>query len=132
MADEDYGIKNVDVLGDMMYALNKPEKIITYDRIARDHRSTDIRDDMDVANSTIYNYKDEFMALGWIDHELNLTDEGEFVYQTLQRLDEEYGELLYQQARDEFKQAGEEMIDRAGPDDDATGEIDQMVQDLDE
>lgn len=81
-----------------MGAFDKPEKIRAYDLLSQGYHREEIIDDLDVSESTFYNYRENFQQNGWVDRRGNLTEEGEFVHSQLQELDEEYGQFLYQQA----------------------------------
>jgi len=85
-----------------MRAFDKPEKIRAYDLLSQGHHREEIVDELDVSESTFYNYRDAFKQNGWIDRRGNLTEEGEFIYDQLQDLDEEYGQFLYQEAVDQL------------------------------
>ncbi|WP_159903630.1 helix-turn-helix domain-containing protein [Salinirussus salinus] len=100
--DVEYGFENIDEVASLMKAFDKPEKIKAYDLLSQGYLREEIVDELDVSESTFYNYRDAFKQNGWIDRRGNLTEEGEFVYDQLQSLDEEYGQFLYQQAVDQL------------------------------
>lgn len=116
----EYNIDNVDELGAMMHALSKPEKIQAYDLFAQGFDPDEVVEEVGVSNSTAYNYREEFQSNGWMDRNGELTEEGEFVYDLLHNLDDDYGEFLYQQAVEEFQDltGGDlEESDIEGPED---------------
>lgn len=96
-----------------MHAFDKPAKIRTYELMGKGVSLTETADRLDMSNAGVHSYKQEFVELGWFDEENEFTEEGEFVFEQLQRLDQDYGEFLYNQARDELQQARENFMEIA-------------------
>lgn len=77
-----------------MGAFDKPEKIKTYDLMSQGYHREDITGELDISESTFYNYRDDFEDHDWIDRWGDLTEEGEFVHHQLQELETDYREFL--------------------------------------
>jgi len=93
--EEDYSIEDrqLDEIAQVFHALDKPEKIIVFHEAARQNSLTQVEDAVNVSNSTIYNYVDDFVDAGMIERKTEsgkkyqATEFGDYVYKMLCQLD---------------------------------------------
>lgn len=116
LTDIEFDIEYTDELGQMMYALDSEAKIHTYELLGEGWSQSEIAEELGMSNSSIHSYKEMFAEMGWIDEENDYTKWGEFVFEHLQRLDEEYSSMKIQQAKREMRQAVTDLSEINGID----------------